>query len=147
MFRSPRELICDKSSAFVSSCFKTFCHLQGVHKAESVAYLSRSNGRAENAGRQLFNKLAKLHPGNKVNWYEGLSPALQAYHEFPCPTCVSDHAAVFVRDFTSTQLPWHQPEMALEAEEFVAKQKELYRLISDSLRREHTAADDRRDAV
>ena len=32
--------------------------------------------------------------------------------------------------------------MAIDAEEFVAKQKELHRLISDSLRKEHTAADE-----
>ena len=66
MFGSLCELISDKGSAFVGSWLKTFCHLQGVYKAESVAYLSRSNGRAENAGRQLFDKLAKLHSESKL---------------------------------------------------------------------------------
>ena len=70
VFGPPRELISDKGSAFVSAWFKTFCHLQGVRKADSVAYLSRSNGRAENSGRQLFDKLAKLHRETKVNWHE-----------------------------------------------------------------------------
>ena len=59
--RADGQLIFDKGSAFVSSWFRTFCHVQGVYKAESVTYLSRSNGRAETAGRQLFDKLAKLH--------------------------------------------------------------------------------------
>ena len=112
-----------------------------------MAYLSRSNGRAENAGRQLFDELAKPHQENKVNWYKGLSVALQAYHELPGPTGVSPHVAVFGRDLTCTQLPWHQPGMALDAEECVTKRKELHRLISHSLCREHTAADDRRDCT
>ena len=42
-----RELMSDKGSAFVSSWFKTLCHLQGVHKAQSRAYFSRSNERAD----------------------------------------------------------------------------------------------------
>ena len=61
MFGPPYELISDKGSAFVSCWFKTFRHLQGVHKGNSVAYVSRSNGLAENGGGQLFGKLAKLH--------------------------------------------------------------------------------------
>ena len=129
----------------MSSCFKTFCHFQGVHKAESVAYLSRSNGRAENADRQLFDKLAKLHRESKVNWYQGLSRALRAYHELLGPTSVSPHVAVFGMDLTSTQLPWHQPGMALDVEELVAKQKEPHHPISDYLRREHASAVERKD--
>ena len=115
VFGPPGELISDKGNAFVSSWFKTFCHQQGVQKAESVAYLSRSNGRAENAGWQLFDKRAKLHRENKVNWYEGLRRALEAYHALPGPTGVSPYVAIFGRDLTSTQLPWHQPGMALDA--------------------------------
>ena len=102
VFGPPRELITDNSCAFVSFCFKTFCHFEGVHKAESVAYLSRNNGEAENAGRQLFTKLAKLHRENKVHWYEGLPRTFQAYDELPGRTGVSLHVAVFVKDFTST---------------------------------------------
>ena len=43
VFGPQRGLISDKGSAFVSSWFKTLCHLQGVHNAESMRYLSRSN--------------------------------------------------------------------------------------------------------
>ena len=43
------EPISEKGSALVRSGLKTFCRLQGVHKAESLAYVSKSNGRAENA--------------------------------------------------------------------------------------------------
>ena len=127
------------------SSFKTFWHLQGVHQAESVAYLSRSKGRADNAGSQLFDNLAKLNRENKMNWYKGFPRALQTYHDLPGPTGLSPHVAVFSSILTSTQHPWHEPGMALNAEEFVAKQKKLHRLISDSHPREHTAVDDRRD--
>ena len=141
----PHELMSNKGSAFVSSWFNPFCQLQGVQKTESVAYLSSSNGRAENAGQQSFDKLAKLHQESKVNWYEGHSWALPAYHELPGPTGVSPHVAVFGRDFTSTPLPWHQRGLALDADEFVAKLKELHRLNSESLRRKHAASDERKD--
>ena len=93
----------------------------------------------------MFDNLANLRQENKMNWYEGLSRAVQAYHELRAPTGVSPHVAVIGRDLSSTQLSWNQPGLALNAEEFVPKQKELRRLISDSLRREHDAADDRRD--
>ena len=91
----------------MSSWFKTFCNLQGGHKAESTAYLCTSNGQAEEASRQLFDKLAKLHRENRVNWYDALPPALQAYHELPGPTGVSPHVALSDRDLTSTEIPWH----------------------------------------
>ena len=64
VFEPPHDLVSDKGRALVSSWFKSFCHPQGVHKAESVAYLSRSNGGADNAGRQLFDTvwLLRLRP-------------------------------------------------------------------------------------
>ena len=41
------------------------CSLMGIWHAKNVAYLSRVNGRAEVAGRQLFEKLLKMHLTDK----------------------------------------------------------------------------------
>ena len=42
----------------------------GIRHAKSVAYLSRSAGRAGVAGKQLFEKLRKIHLTNKrQNWF------------------------------------------------------------------------------
>ena len=43
----------------------------GIRHAKSVAYLRRSNGRAEVARRQLFEKLRKIHLTTKPRkWFE-----------------------------------------------------------------------------
>ena len=58
--------------------------LMGIRHAKSVAWLSRSNGWAEVAGRQLFEKLRKIHITNpRQNWYEEMWPALKAHHDTP----------------------------------------------------------------
>ena len=41
--------------------FKTMCKHMGVQHAKTVVYHSRSNGRAEVAGRQIFEKFRQLH--------------------------------------------------------------------------------------
>ena len=41
------------------------CSFMGIRHAKSVAYLSGSHGRAEVAGRQLYEKLRKIHLTNK----------------------------------------------------------------------------------
>ena len=61
-----------------------------IRHAKSFAYLSRSNGRAELAGRQLFEKLRNFHVTNKRrNWFEEMWTALKALHETPTPVRLS----------------------------------------------------------
>ena len=49
-----RTICCDRGPQFTGGCFNAMCSLMGIRHAKSVANLSRSNGRAEVAGRQLF---------------------------------------------------------------------------------------------
>ena len=57
-----RCTICsDRQPHITGGWLKAMCSLMGIRHAKSVAYLSRSNGRAEVAGRQLFEKLRKIH--------------------------------------------------------------------------------------
>ena len=73
------------------------CSLMGIRHAKSVADLSWSNGRAEVAGRQLFEKLRMIHLTNKRrNWFQELWPAPKAHHDTPTPGGLSPHQ-IFLR--------------------------------------------------
>ena len=56
VFHVPAVICSNRGTQFVGSWFRTMCKYMGVRHAKTVAYHSRSNGRAEQAGRQLFEK-------------------------------------------------------------------------------------------
>ena len=90
IFDVPAVICSDRGSQFVGTWFKTMCKHMGIRHAKTVAYHSRSNGRAEVAGRQMFEKFRQLHidePGR--NWYNSRWRVLQAYHDLPGPTGLS----------------------------------------------------------
>ena len=98
-FDVPAVICSDRGSQFVGTWFKTMCKHMGIWHAKTVAYHSQSNGRAEVAGRQMFEKYRQLHidePGR--NWYNSLWRVLQAYHDLPGPTGLSPHRILFLRD-------------------------------------------------
>ena len=45
----------------MGSWFKSMCKHMGIRHAKTVAYCSPSNGRAEIAGRQMFEMFGQLH--------------------------------------------------------------------------------------
>ena len=60
-----RSTMCsDNAPQFTAGWFKDMCAYMGVRHATSVAPLSRSNGLAEVADRQVFWRLRKLHLQN-----------------------------------------------------------------------------------
>ena len=66
---TPKAIYSDKGSHLTAACFRTMCRLMGLRHARTVAYRSQCKGRAEVAGRQLFEQLKKFHlkrPGR--NW-------------------------------------------------------------------------------
>ena len=110
----------------------------GIRHAKSVAYLSRSNGRAEVAGRQLFEKLRKIHITNpRRNWFEEMWPALKAHHDTPTPGGLSPHQFLFGRDRLGRGLPLSGDGMAMDAKEFFARQEATARDIRQQLEKEH----------
>ena len=54
VFDVPAVICSDRGTQFLSAWFRTMCKYMGVRYAKTVAYHSRSNGRVELAGRQLF---------------------------------------------------------------------------------------------
>ena len=138
VFDIPRTICSDRGPQFTGGWFKAMCSLMGIRHAKSVAYLSRSNGRAEVAGRQLFEKLRKIHITNpRRNWFEEMWPALKAHHDTPTPGGLSPHQILFGRDPLGRGLPLSGDGMAMDAKEFFARQEQTARDIRQQLEKEH----------
>ena len=117
-------VICsDRGSQIVGMWFKKVCKHMGIWHAKTVAYGSRSNGRAEVAVRQMFKAFRQLHidePGR--NWYNSLWRVLQAYNDLLGPTGLSTHCILFLWDRVSRTLPWlNHGKVARDASAMMAK--------------------------
>ena len=139
IFDIPAVICSDRGSQFVGTWFKTMCKHMGIRHAKTVAYHSRSNGRAEVAGRQMFEKLRELHidePGR--NWYNSLWRVLQAYHDLPGPTGLSPHRILFLRDRVSRTLPWmNHGKVARDANAMMAEADDTAAKVCKALQDEH----------
>ena len=139
IFDVPAVICSDRGSQFVGTWFKTMCKHMGIRHAKTVAYHSRSNGRAEVAGRQMFEKFRQLHidePGRK--WYNSLWRVLQAYHDLPGPTGLSPHRILFLRDRVSRTLPWlNHGTVAREANAMMAEADDTAAKVCKALQDEH----------
>ena len=139
IFDVPAVICSDRGSQFVGTWFKTMCKHMGIRHAKTVAYHSRSNGRAEVAGRQMFEKFRQLHidePGR--NWYNSLWRVLQAYHDLQGPTGLSPHRILFLRDRVSRTLPWlNHGKVARDANAMMAEADDTAAKVCKALQEEH----------
>ena len=138
-FDVPAVICSDRGSQFVGTWFKTMCKHTGIRHAKTVAYHSRSNGGAEVAGRQMFEKFRQLHidePGR--NWYNSLSRVLQAWPDLPGPTGLSPHRILFLRDRVSRTLPWlNHGKVARDANAMMAEADDTAAKVCKALQDEH----------
>ena len=138
VFDIPHTIRSYRGPQFTGGWFKAMCFLMGICHAKSVAYLSRSNGRAEVAGKQLFEKLHKIHITNpRRNWSEEMWPALKAHHDTPTPGGLSPHQILLGRDPLGRGLPLSGDGMAMDTKEFFARQEATTRDIRQQLEKEH----------
>ena len=138
VFVVPRTICSDRGPQFTDGWFKAMCSLMGIWHARSVAYPSRSNGPAEVAGRQLFEKLRKIHVTNKrCNWFKEMWPALKAHHDTAKRDGLSPHQILFGRDLVGRGLPSSGEGMAMDAKDFFARQEITARDIRYQLEKEH----------
>ena len=138
VFDIPRTICSDRGPQFTGGWFKAMCSLMGIRHAKSVACLSGSKGRAEVAGRQLFEKLRKIHITNpRRHWFEEMWPALKAHHDTATPDGLSPHQILFGRDPLGRGLPLSGDGMAMDAKEFFARQEATARDIRQQLEKEH----------
>ena len=138
VFGIPCTICSDHGPQFTGGWFKATCSLMGIRHAKSVAYLSRSNGRAEVAGRQLFEKLRTIHLAKKRrNWFQKMWPALKAHHDTCTPGGLLPHQILFGRDPLGRRIPLSNEGMAMDAKEFCARQETTAREIHEQLENEH----------
>ena len=139
IFDVPAVICSDRGSQFVGTWFKTMCKHMGIQHAKTVAYHSPSNGWAEVAGRQMFEKFRQLHidePGR--NWYNSLWRVLQAYHDLPGPTGLSPDRILFLRDRVSRTLPWlNHGKVARDANDMMAEADDTAAKVCKALQDEH----------
>ena len=139
IFDVPAVICSDRGSQFVGTWFKTMCKHMGIRHAKTVAYHSRWNGRAEVAGRQMFEKFRQLHidePGR--NWYNSLWRVLQVYHDLQGPTGLSPHRIMFLRYRVSRTLPWlNHGKVAREANAMMAEADDTAAKVCKALQDEH----------
>ena len=139
IFDVPAVICSDRGSQFVGTWFKTMCKHMGIRHAKTVAYHSRSNGRAEVPGRQMFEKFRQLHIDELGrNWYNSLWRVLQAYHDLPGPTGLSPHRILFLRDRVSRTLPWlNHGKVARDANVMMAEADDTAAKVCKALQDEH----------
>ena len=139
IFEVPAVICSDRGSQFVGTWFKTMCKHMGIRHTKTVAYHSRSNGRAEVAGRQMFEKSRQLHidePGR--NRYNSLWRVLQAYHDLPRPIGLSPHRILFLQDRVSRTLPWlNHGKVARDANAMMAEADDTATKVCKALQDEH----------
>ena len=139
IFDVPAVTCSDRGNQFVGTWFKMMCKHMGIRHAKTMAYHSQSNGRAEVAGRQMFEKFRQLHidkPGR--NWYNSLWRVLQAYHDLPEPTGLSPHCILFLRDRVSRTLPWlNHGKVARDANAMMAEADDTAAKVCKALQDEH----------
>ena len=133
IFDVPAVICSDRGSQFVGTWFKTMCKHMGIRHAKTVAYHSRSNGRAE---VEKFRQLHIDEPGR--NWYNSLWRVLQAYHDLPGPTGLSPHRILFLRDRVSRTLPWmNHGKVARDTNAMMAEADDTAAKVYKALQDEH----------
>ena len=139
IFDVPAVICSDRGSQFVGSWFKSMCKHMGIRHAKTVAYHSRSKGRAEVAGRQIFEKFRQLHieePGR--NLFHSPWRILQDSHDLPGPTGLSPHRILFLADRVSRTPPWmNHGKVAADADAMMSEADATAAKVCRSLHSEH----------
>ena len=106
VFDVPAVICRDRGRLFIGAWFSTMCKYMGVKPARTMAYRSRSNGRAEVPSRQLLKMFLQSNTEQRGrNWYRSRWKAPQASHDLPGPSGLSLHCSLFLRDLVSRTLP------------------------------------------
>ena len=136
-FGIPATITSDSAPNLVGEWFRGLCDHLGIYHATTVAHKSRTKGRAEVAGKQLFERLRRLHITENLDWLKGLWRSLQAYHDLPTPSGLSPHQILFTRDRISRTLPWYQPGAAQSAQKIFQRADEVAAKVSADLNKLH----------
>jgi hypothetical protein len=113
------------------------CARLGIRQAYSQAYRAQANGRAEVAGKTLYNVLRKLHTDHKVNWVEALPRVLRHHHNYLGDNGVSPYQILFGRNRNEAGLPYTPPGSCPSAQTFFDRIEALDEEIEEYYCKEH----------
>ena len=89
----PLVICSDWGSQFVGSWFKSISKHMRIRHTKTMAYHGRSNGRADVAGRQIFETLHQLHIEEPANMgftlFAGFSKPSMTFHSLPDGLCTA----------------------------------------------------------
>ena len=144
IFNILAKICSNNAPQFTGGWLKGHVCLHGCTACRSVAHLSRSDGRAEGAGCQVFVRLCKLHLENpKKSWFREMWRAIQAYHNLPTPSGLCTHQNLLPRDRLSGSLPWYTTGLAKDAVDVFKRAKDTAKLVKDTLEKEHAKRQDK----
>ena len=112
----------DQGPHFAGAWFRGMCACLGIRQAFSQAYRSQANGRAERAGRQIMEWLAKLQGEGEVGWVEALPVMLRQYHDAVGESGYSPYEIVFGRFRNLPGIPVSPPEKCDDVLIFMQRQ-------------------------
>ena len=108
-FGIPQIITSDRGANFAGRWWKTMCSRLGIRQAYSQAHRAQANGRAEVAGKTIYNLLRKMHTEERLNWVEALPRALRYHHNTIGECGFSPYQILFGRDRPEAGLPYEPP--------------------------------------
>ena len=91
----------------------------------SQAYHHRTNGRAERAGQQIFERLRREKLEQGLTWVDVLHQILDRIHDTPGEAGLSPYQILFGRERPLAGVPYQPPVECEDAIAFFERQKSL----------------------
>ena len=133
----PSVITSDQGPQFVGAWFKAMCARMGIRQAFSQAYRPNANGRAERAGRQVIDWLAKIKADTEFGWVEALPIMLRQYHDSVGESGFSPYEIVFGRYRNLPGVPRPPPQRSEEALAFMDRQLKMEEVVAKVLNAKH----------
>ena len=131
-FRAPPEICSDRGPQFVSQCLQTLCSKIDARSTVCLAGRHQSNGKAENAGKQLAIRRAvakALTLKKGTNLVEVLPAVVRAWHETTGPSAYTPNKIVFGKHNRTKGPPLAEPKgVAQDAPHYFQRRDELIAL-------------------
>ena len=115
----------------------------GIRQAFSQAYRPQANGRAERAGRQVLDWLAKLTAEEGLGWVEALPVMLRQYHDAVGESGYSPYEIVFGRPRNLAGIPREPPAECEDVRAFFDRQEMVAEKVAKVLNDKHQVATER----
>ena len=147
IFGVPSLITSDQGPSFIGPWWRTICARLGIRVAYSQAHRAQGNGRAEVAGKQIYNLLRKLHVEDNINWVEALPKVLKIHHDTINETGLSPYQILFGRDRNEAGIPYQPPRECENARSFFKRMANLDKKVAESYAQIHKGLMERVNAT